>query len=607
MVQSISQDLITQIQQEVNIVDIVSQYVQLKKRGKNYFGYCPFHTERTPSFSVTEEKQIFHCFSCGRGGTVFNFISEIEGISFPESVAKVNDLAGLTHQIKVNKTEVDIPKKHNLLYEAHKVAGNLYQHMLLNTRGGEDAYEYLLNRGYTRETIEQFGLGYSPKNRTVLYQQITALNLSQQELEETGLFVNNSEQNDWLDRFSERLIIPLRDTNGSIIGFSGRLLHEDKENPSAKYLNSPETPLFNKRKFLFNFDVARAEIRKESMAVLFEGYMDVIAAYQAGIKYGVASMGTSLTQEQIQLLNRVTDHIVIAYDGDRAGLEATNRAIELLQQHSQATIRIFPLEDGIDPDEYIKKYGAEQFNERLLHHNETVFEFKKRFLKQSYRLEIPKEKAEYIEKVVEELVKTSHSPIELEVMKQDLSREIGISIEVLNKAIEAQPIKQHTYTNNSLDTQEQFSISYQNNTYTPTERWQQQLLYRLFHYPESWGYLQESDAQFVFPTVTYQQVYMLLQHYRQINDLSIVVLDFLSELTDEESIQLVSSLEWLELSQECTAQEIEDLVYRLSTETVLKETYETLKQQLAQTTENSSSILNQMIAIQKKLKQRIKV
>ena len=385
MSQVIPEETLNQIQSQVNIVDIVSQYVSLKKRGKNYFGHCPFHDERTPSFSVTEEKQIYHCFSCGRGGTVFSFISEIEGLSFVESVAKVAELAQIPFENKYSSSRPSVQDTHQPLITAHEKAAEFYQHVLLQTRGGEKALEYLQQRGYTLETIQTFKMGLALKDRTYVTNLIKQIPLTPQQMEESGLFIARND--DFIDRFYHRIMIPLRNEQGKVIAFSGRILPNDEEmvdEQEAKYLNSSETPIFNKRQFLFNYDLAKSAIRKSGQVVLYEGYMDVIASWQAGAKNGVASMGTSLTKEQIQILSRVANEIIIAYDSDRAGLDATNRAIELLQENSALTISILALDAGKDPDEFIQQRGAEAYLEQLAHHTESVFQFKKRYFSKQY-------------------------------------------------------------------------------------------------------------------------------------------------------------------------------------------------------------------------------
>ena len=300
MSQRLSKETIQSIQSQVNILDIVGQFVQLRKQGKSLFGRCPFHDERTPSFTVTEEKQLFHCFSCGRGGNVFNFMQELESLSFPESVVRVAELAHIPLDVEIPSSQQAIPQKERKLFAAHEKASEFYSHVLFNTKGGQEALHYLTDRGYTIDTLKEFGFGFSLKDRTQLTQLLQDLELTEQEMEATGLFVES--QSGVFDRFNQRIMIPLRNEHGQIVGFSGRVLpgYSDEFASQAKYLNSPETPLFAKRNFLFNFDLAKKNIRKENKVILFEGYMDVIKAHQNGMKNAVALMGTNIDNNKLK-------------------------------------------------------------------------------------------------------------------------------------------------------------------------------------------------------------------------------------------------------------------------------------------------------------------
>ncbi|MGY3725313.1 DNA primase [Granulicatella balaenopterae] len=619
MANAVPNEVVSQIQNEVNIVDIVSQYVQLKKRGKNYFGFCPFHDEKTPSFSVAEEKQLYYCFSCGRGGSVFSFISEVENISFPEAVEKVVDIAHLPYELNISQGNTNNTKhlEYQGLYQAHKEAQALYEHILQHTNGGDKALRYLIDRGYTEETIKLFGLGYSPKNREILVNQVKGLNISEEDMIESGLFVHREETNEFLDRFSRRIMIPLRDASGQVIGFSGRVLVDEtneieqsfSEDVQAKYLNSPETKLFNKRNFLFNFDQARSHIRKNGLAVLFEGYMDVIASWQAGVKEGIASMGTSLTQEQINILNRVTDKVLIAYDGDEPGLHATNRAIELIQQYSNMQVLVLPLEEGLDPDEYIQKYGNDAYKDKLYNHSETVFQFRRRYYRSQYNLTVEKDKVTYIELLIQEIGRIT-SPIEQDLMMSELEREFSLSKAVITERL-AHYQKQQERQMAKTSVVEQPVISMVNKPKSMLEIPQKQLLYRLIHSPESWNYLFIYDDEFSFHDAEFQELYYLLQELRMHNDHEVELGLFMAMLVDEQLQSIVASLEWLDMPEDCTSKEIEELAYYISTREKLLRRSQQVKidLQVALTqgdTTLAQELMLEQIAIQKQLKMRIK-
>ena len=607
MSQVIPEETLNQIQSQVNIVDIVSQYVSLKKRGKNYFGHCPFHDERTPSFSVTEEKQLYHCFSCGRGGSVFSFISEIEGLSFVESVAKVAELAQIPFENKYSVSKPSVQDTHQPLITAHEKAAEFYQHVLLQTRGGEKALEYLQRRGYTLETIQTFKMGLALKDRTYVTNLMKQIPLTPQQMEESGLFIARND--DFIDRFYHRIMIPLRNEQGKVIAFSGRILPNDEEmvdEQEAKYLNSSETPIFNKRQFLFNYDLAKSAIRKTGQVVLYEGYMDVIASWQAGAKNGVASMGTSLTKEQIQILSRVANEIIIAYDSDRAGLDATNRAIELLQENSALTISILFLDAGKDPDEFIQQRGAEAYLEQLSHHTESVFQFKKRYFLKQYHLEIEREKVQFLEQMTLELAKIS-KPIEREFAIKSLSDEFGISVDLLSSQVHfaQRKFKQQS----SQSTREWTSNPVKISQESPMEFSQKQLLYRLLHSPEAWSYLLREDEEFEFPFVDYQQFYILLKSYREQHLEELLVQEFMNFLDESDTVNrnLLSMIEWLEMPQECTEKEIHDLMYFLSKKENLKQKYQRCLQELKEAQllndkMKANQLMMELINIQKQLK-----
>ena len=607
MSQVIPEETLNQIQSQANIVDIISQYVSLKKRGKNYFGHCPFHDERTPSFSVTEEKQLYHCFSCGRGGSVFSFISEIEGLSFVESVAKVAELAQIPFENKYSVSKPSVQDTHQPLITAHEKAAEFYQHVLLQTRGGEKALDYLQNRGYTLETIQTFKIGLALKDRTYVTNLMKQIPLTPQQMEESGLFIARND--DFIDRFYHRIMIPLRNEQGKVIAFSGRILPQDDQTvdeQEAKYLNSSETPIFNKRKFLFNYDLAKSAIRKTGQVVLYEGYMDVIASWQAGAKNGVASMGTSLTKEQIQILSKVANEIIIAYDSDRAGLDATNRAIELLQENSSLTISILSLDAGKDPDEFIQQRGAEAYLEQLAHHTESVFQFKKRYFSKQYRLEIEREKIQFLEQMTMELAKISKS-IEREFAIKSLSDEFGISVDLLSSQVNF--IQRKFKKQSSNQTGQWISNPMKISQDSAMEVSQKQLLYRLLHSPEAWNYMGRESMEFEFPSEDYQQFYILLKSYREQHLDEVLVQEFMNFLDESDTVNrnLLSMIEWLEMPEECTEKEIHDLMYFLSKKEDLKQLYQRRMQemkeaQLSNDAIRANQLMMELVNIQKQLK-----
>lgn len=297
----IPEDVIQEIKEQTDIVDIASQYIQLSKKGRNYLASCPFHEDRSPSFTVSQEKQIFKCFSCGRGGNVFGLVSEMEGLTFPEAVLKVADMNNIPIDARYSQGISDENKLHQPLKDIHQKASEFYQYYLMSTTNGQEALDYLLRRGLTEETLKDFKIGLAPAKSELLYQYLAKEGYSDEQLVQSGIFFL-AEDGDMVDRFRKRIIFPLSDQRGVVLGFSGRTLDDGQK---AKYLNSPDTPIFNKSNLLYNLDQARHTIRQESQVLIMEGFMDVIALWQAGVKNAVATMGTALTSNH---LNTLTTH-----------------------------------------------------------------------------------------------------------------------------------------------------------------------------------------------------------------------------------------------------------------------------------------------------------
>ncbi|AIM62741.1 DNA primase [Weissella ceti] len=426
----IPENVVTEIRERVNIVDVISPYVQLKKQGRNLFGNCPFHEERTPSFSVNEEKQIFHCFSCGRGGNAFSFLMELENLSFPQAVAKVAPLADVTldtSYLSDGKTETVDPQI-KALRELYADATKLYHHLLINTASGEDALTYLQNRGLDDQTIDAFMLGYAPKN-DVLLEYFQGKGIDYQLLRASELFVE-WDDGSLHDRFNDRILFTIRDQSGHPIAFSGRRLTQDDDQP--KYINSPESPLFNKSRELFNLDLAQNDIKQSKHVIMFEGFMDVIAAFQAGVRNGVASMGTSLTVEQVQRLDRMANQITIAYDADAAGQKATKRALDLLSQKGSMQVSVAHIPDNQDPDEYLRSHDAAAFMDLMTHHTEDPVSFNMRYLRHERNLTNQNDVFAYISDVLNLLARIDSKVVQDTYMNK-LSQEFNISIEALQE------------------------------------------------------------------------------------------------------------------------------------------------------------------------------
>ena len=348
----VDKQLISEIKNSVNIVDVIGEVVQLTKAGRNFLGLCPFHGEKTPSFNVVEDKQFYHCFGCGKSGDVFKFIEDYRGVSFMEAVQIVGDQVGIHVQTHAPQSRGQQADGKQPFYEIHQETAKFYHAILMTTKMGEDARQYLYDRGLDDEVLRHFQIGLAPAEGNYLYQSVSG-KFSEKIMAESGLF-HISDMGTIYDAFQDRIMFPLSDDTGRVIAFSGRLWREPVEGakPQGKYKNSRSTLLFNKSYELYHLDKAKQVAKKNHELYLMEGFMDVIAAYRAGIENAVASMGTALTQEHVAHLSKFTKKIILAYDGDKAGRLATAKALEVLDKHE---VEVVQIPDQMDPDEYLNK------------------------------------------------------------------------------------------------------------------------------------------------------------------------------------------------------------------------------------------------------------
>ena len=347
-----SKEFIEQVRAGNPIVDVVGSYVPLTRKQNNYWACCPFHEEKTPSFSVSPDKEFFYCFGCHAGGDVFQFVQKIENISFPESVEKLAERIGLEiPKTDLSPAEREREEERQRLYEICDLAASYFHNCLTKTRMGAAGVDYFKKRGLSAQTIVDFKLGFAPPQWDRLYRDFRERGYREKDLIKSGLCLTKNGKT--YDRFRGRCIFPIRDDKGRVVAFGGRIIEEGE----PRYLNSPESPIFHKGDLLFAMERARKEIRKTKQAVLVEGYMDVVGVHNLGVTNVVASLGTAFTQRQAQLLRRICDVAIVAYDMDRAGREATRRAIAIARE-TGLKLRIATLPDGKDPDEYIKQHGA---------------------------------------------------------------------------------------------------------------------------------------------------------------------------------------------------------------------------------------------------------
>ena len=416
-----SDELLDEIRSSNDIVDIISQYVVLKRSGRNFFGLCPFHKEKSPSFSVSPDKQIFHCFGCGKGGNVFHFISQIENINFVESVGILAERAGITLPTSDNSEDEKRQKLKARIYEINEIAANFY-HENLYKPTSKAAQDYVKKRKLDNKTLKEFSIGYAG-NYDELYKELIKKGYTEQEMISSNLILKNN-NGQFLDRFRKRFMIPIKDVRDRVIAFGGRVLDDSK----PKYINSPEGIVYSKGRNLFGLNVAKKNQMEKIIVV--EGYMDAISLYQRGITNVVASLGTALTEHQGRLLGKYAKQIIIGYDADGAGQAATMRGLEILANLGY-DVRVLQLDDPNvkDPDEYVIKNGTGRFN-RCVDNSISLVEFKVKMLKKSLNVNTASDKIKFLNEVAKIISKVDND-IEKEIYIERISKDYDVSKEAI--------------------------------------------------------------------------------------------------------------------------------------------------------------------------------
>lgn len=420
-----SDEVVEEVRSRNDIVDVISGYVKLQRKGSSYFGLCPFHNEKSPSFSVSPGKQMYYCFGCGAGGNVFTFIMEYENYSFPEALKMLADRAGIA--LPEQDYSEEAKQKRDLksaVLEINKIAAKYYYYTLRSPQG-ERGMQYLRDRHLSDETMQKFGLGYAGQYSDALYRYLKKKGISDQLLKESGLMQVN-EKKGMYDKFWNRVMFPIMDVNNKVIGFGGRVMGDAK----PKYLNSPETVIFDKSRNLYGLNFARTA--KKRYMLVCEGYMDVISMHQAGFTNAVASLGTALTSQHASLLKRYTDEVILTYDSDDAGVRAALRAIPLLKEAGIST-RVLHMEPYKDPDEFIKALGVEAFQERI-DRAENSFLFELSVMQRSYDMKDPDGKTRFFQAVAAKIAE-----FELEIERENyieaVTGRFGISFDGMRKMV----------------------------------------------------------------------------------------------------------------------------------------------------------------------------
>lgn len=554
----IPEDFINEVRNSVNIVDVISQYVSLEKKGKDYIGLCPFHQEKTPSFTVNEEKQFFKCFGCGKGGNVYKFLMYKDNLTFPESVEQVANFAHIPmpsgynhHQTNSNLTPV---------MKINQDAADFYHRVLVTTRAGERGMAYAKKRELDKKTIDHFGIGYAPQQENLLLLYLRGKNYQDDDLVKSGLFIQ-SKSGELYDRFRDRLMFPLSDESGRVIAFSGRRLSNDKT--EAKYMNSPETEIFTKSKLLFHFAEAKKAAREEKHLVLYEGYMDVIAAYKAGVKSGIASMGTSLTDEQVYMMRRNNRNIIINYDGDDPGVHAAERAVQMFKQAGGFNIGVVVLPEGLDPDEYVKKYGEDKYHSEVKGALSATDFLLKRLAKK-FNLNNDLDRINYLNDAVKEISNIS-DPVQQDLYLRKIADENKVSFEAL-KANLLHEVKRNRRANRHKNgdpyvdkTRPVVDLPTQDKNATAVDPVQLRLLYLFLKSDQAREYL--LARHFLFPSKEFAQLEELWLKFIETHE-NPTVSDFY-DFIPEQLQGIIESAELAEMPEDFDDHEIDDQIRML--------------------------------------------
>ena len=493
----LNNELINEIRKSVNIVDVISSYMPLTKKGKNYFGVCPFHDDHSPSMSVAEDKQIYKCFSCGESGNVFTFLEKYENISFLEAVKKCADLSG----IEFNYGKSTQKNYNQDLYDIYKFASKLYQNNL-HSKEGKEARDYLKNRKLDDNIIKEFEIGLSLNQASILTDALKK-KYDEKTLIKSGL-VSEGDYNLY-DIYRNRIMFPLYDLSGNIVGYNGRIYNSNNKNDS-KYINSKETPIFKKGELLFNYHRAKKEAREYKFVIVVEGQIDAIRCYQAGYKNVVASLGTAITKEHAMLLRKLSNNIVLCFDGDSAGEKATNAAIEQLSTLALEP-KIVRLEESLDPDEYILKYGKERFKDKI-ENALNIMQYKEIIIKKDMDLSRTEDLALYTNKMIKE-INNINDDVLREISINKLASETNLEVKFIKSKLDKKkeikiPIKKNIIKYSKYEKSEQALIYYmlksidvikiyeKKITFMPTDRYRK-LALKIDCFYKEFGYIDVAD------------------------------------------------------------------------------------------------------------------
>lgn len=583
----LSEEKIEQIRSSVDIVDVIGSYIPLTKKGKGYWGICPFHDDSNPSMSVSQELQIYKCFVCNAGGNVFTFLQNYLKISYLDAVKMVASMAGIpVDELADTSSKPKVNEKPQPLYDMHEEALKIY-HLMLSRRTGLRAKEYLDKRHITDDIIEKFMIGYAPSDDTLL-KGFRQLNFSKVDMERSGLVIEGARQD--YDRFKDRIMFPLWDSTGRVVGFSGRIYQKDRD--EAKYMNSPESEIFIKGETLYHYHEARQATRQQGFIYLLEGFMDVIALYRAGIENAVALMGTALTREHLQLLRKLTVQVHICLDGDRAGQEATLKNASILAKNG-FQVRVIRLTEGLDPDETLEQFGKDGLLKKLATHM-SLLEFKINYFYETSQMDNYDERKAYLDRLASDLANLD-DPVDQSYYISLVANKSGFSTDIIHekianitgssqKNIHEVPVLSHTKKGPLL------------NKYQKAE--QCLLHYMLLNkqvslqYEKKLGFMYEDNYRVI--------ANYIVDYYRSHDTLQIA--DFISVLGQERLIGVVLEIADLRLPPVVDGKEIQDYIQTISEHTLRLEIEDKQKEMHQEIDPvRKAEILKEIIALKTKL------
>ncbi|CAG7913599.1 DNA primase [Mammaliicoccus sciuri] len=561
----IEQELINEIREKNDILDVVSEYVKLEKRGRNYIGLCPFHDEKTPSFSVSEDKQICHCFGCKKGGNVFQFIQEIKGISFVDAVRELGDKVDIHIEQQETAPTEGIVDDHIKMIEMHELMANNYHYILKHTEEGEAALNYLKSRGFTEELINDRKIGYAPNHSKFTHDFLEKNGYDAVLAYEAGLLSRNDETFDYFDRFRDRIIFPLLNFQGKTVGFSGRTYTDQ----SPKYLNSPETPIFQKRKMLYNIDRARKFIRQNDEVILLEGFMDVIKSFEADIKQVVATMGTALSREHVTMVKKLASNVTLLYDGDFAGKEAAiNVGKDLLNEG--LNVFVVNLPKTMDPDDYITEYGSDAFKSFVEGQKQSYVTFKAQQLYYANENNDLKHE-QHIEELIHDINLIQSEFLRKKVLQQvaDLYK---VDVNSLKNRLSPNIVQNYTDYNNFVPEMKEKKLD-------KIGRAEQALLKHFMNHKQLFLEYHSRINQEDFTSLNNRVIFSRLNGYYKNNDV-FNISDFSSYIEEHQIIETVMYLDSLLINDEPEIEEIEDYIRIICPNEHKENSIEYLNQQL---------------------------